>query len=96
MFDDGYELIVPKKYRWHHSHKGATNFLQKLNLANLNTIHESFQRLKEPARDYKEQQDSIRGSSPSDRLLGAPDEHSEKTEEEEEEEEGEMDQVVDH
>ena len=80
MFDDGYSLIVPKKYRWHHSHKGAPNFLQKLNLANLNTIMNSFERLREPEEGYKDPAAADAKSSPSDRLLGTPDEYSQKSE----------------
>ena len=73
---------MPKKYRWHHSHKGATNFLQKLNLANVNTLFESFEKLREPVEGYKDPAEAAMKSSPSDRLLGTPDEYSEKSKDE--------------
>jgi hypothetical protein len=30
MFEDGFELIVDQKYRWHDSHKNQENLTDKL------------------------------------------------------------------
>lgn len=38
MIDDGYKLEVPKKYRWHESHKEEEDFIAKLNMANYNLL----------------------------------------------------------
>ena len=92
MFDEGYSLIVPKKYRWHDSHKGDINFLQKLNLANMNTLHESLVKLRKPKAPDQQVHEELH-SSPSDRLFGTPDEYSQKSDEDED---AEQEQLEEH
>jgi hypothetical protein len=37
MIDQGYELDIDQKLRWHDSNRGKNNILKKLNPANINT-----------------------------------------------------------
>ena len=39
MLDDGYDVIVPKKFKWHSSHKQDQEFISKMNIANYNLMH---------------------------------------------------------
>ena len=48
MLDDGYELVVSKRYRWHESHKSCENFVGKLNLANAGLLNRSLEALRNP------------------------------------------------
>ena len=48
MLDDGYDVIVPKKYKWHASHKQDQEFISKMNIANYNLMHQSLAQLTTP------------------------------------------------
>lgn len=39
MIEDGYKVVVPKKYKWHESHKDDEEFISKMNIANFNLMH---------------------------------------------------------
>jgi hypothetical protein len=39
MMDEGFKLHVPRKYRWHESHKKEEDYISKLNMANYNLLH---------------------------------------------------------
>ena len=52
MLDNGFEIVVPKKYKWHHSHKRSQDFLAHLNMANYNLLMASLERLTKPTSDY--------------------------------------------
>ena len=46
MIDQGYELDIDEKLRWHDSNRGKNNILKKLNSANINTLISSVNNLR--------------------------------------------------
>lgn len=53
MMDDGYKLIIDKKYRWHSTHRNNDHFTDKLNLSNMGLLKASLNRLKYPDKRKK-------------------------------------------
>ena len=49
MIDQGYELDIDEKLRWHDSNRGKNNILKKLNSANINTLISSVNNLRIPS-----------------------------------------------
>ena len=86
LFDEGYELIVPDKYKWHESHRGDHDFMKKLNQANISTVIESIDRLKRPMADWvpPTPDGDTTTINASDKIYGAPDAYSENTQRKEE------------
>lgn len=46
MIDQGYELDIDEKFRWHDSNHGKNNILKHLNSSNINTLISSVNNLK--------------------------------------------------
>ena len=46
MIDQGYELYIDPKLKWHDSNRGKNNILKKLNPANINTLISSVNNLR--------------------------------------------------
>ena len=44
---------MPKKYKWHKSHRNDDNFVQKLNKANVQLLAVSLEKLKTPKPGYE-------------------------------------------
>ena len=55
MIDQGYELDIDEKLRWHDSNRGKNNILKKLNPANINTLISSVNNLRKasPQKEIK-------------------------------------------
>ena len=55
MIDQGYELDIDQKLRWHDSNRGKNNILKKLNPANINTLISSVNNLRKisPKKEIK-------------------------------------------
>lgn len=47
MLEDGYEVIVPKRYKWHETQRNS-NFISKLNMANYGLLLASLEKLTKP------------------------------------------------
>lgn len=45
---EGYEMVIPQKYKWHDSHRNCDHFTDKLNLANTSTLTDSLKKLVSP------------------------------------------------
>jgi len=58
MMDDGYKLIVDKKYRWHSTHRNDDHFTEKLNLSNAVLLQASLNKLVSPKKKRKKYEES--------------------------------------
>ena len=52
MLDQGYKIKVPKKFKWHESHKTDEDYISKLNMANYNLLKASLKKLTSPKDGY--------------------------------------------
>jgi hypothetical protein len=60
MIDQGYELDIDQKFRWHDSNRGKSNILKKLNSANINTLISSVNNLRKVSTEEKIKLDTTR------------------------------------
>lgn len=46
--EEGFELVIPKAERWHHSHTNSDDFVKKLNTGSIQLLTQSLKKLRQP------------------------------------------------